>query len=193
MYNKLKECWNAQHRSSSDKTFFDFVQNLKKGGEAAKLFINENVDLVESVVGGEQQLTAILSDITNDKNAMENKKYFYEQAMKHLPKVKSLLSLKFEAIRPLCEQLGLDFYQYNEENILPSVRQLTNAIKNETNVVSDPEPIRHMQSIEGKITDLVNAGASKSEIWQAVKGEKWSRKEAWDYVDKITRPDKVQE
>lgn len=123
MYNALKRQWDAVPCLQAKKHFPNFRYNLERGGTSAVDFIETNSELVESVLGSPDEIEVVLKTIKGDKEAVENKKYFFAQVIKILPAVKDALRFKYDRLRGYCEQESLPWEQLTPETLLPATRK----------------------------------------------------------------------
>lgn len=162
MYNDLKTHWANQYRLSANKVFADFLYYLERGGKDADEFIDANLDLVETVAGGPDEVAAIIAAIKTDKEAAENKEYFFGVAAKMLSRVRTLIQQKFDASVRYCEQIGIEVGDFDAETLLPGVRRSDEG--GDANSDADPN-VGITGSDPDRVDEIPSAdGASKSEI-----------------------------
>lgn len=131
MYNEIKKHYDNQYRLSSNALFTQFAYNLERGGDEAIQFISANKNLVESVVGSPERVCEIIASINRDIEAIENKRYFFEQFQKGLKKINEILKNKFNGTIGFVQYKGIEIEDLDATTLMPTIYRKYNNIQGE--------------------------------------------------------------
>lgn len=127
MYNLLKGKWNKLPSLAANQHFPKFRYYLERGGKVALTYIEENADLVETVLGGSDEVQALKEAIAKKNTAHENQVYFVREAKRLESQIKAVLRAKYNALQGYCEQESLPWDHLTPETLLPATRRAVEA------------------------------------------------------------------